>query len=116
MDLAAEVYRLTDDFPKHELYGLTSQIRRAAVSVLSNIAEGSSRDSTREFLYHVSIAAGSLAELEAQLLLSMRLEYAKGRETERLLAQTAEVGKMLRGLQRSLRSKASASTRRNPFD
>ena len=93
MDVAEEIYRITSSFPKHEIYGLTSQIRRAAVSVLSNIAEGSSRESTKEYLHHVSIAVGSLAELESQLLLAARLELANPGEIEAVLGRGASVGK-----------------------
>ena len=64
MDLVVRVYRLTQGFPTHELYGLTSQMRRAAVSIPSNIAEGHTRESSKEYLHHLSIAQGSLAELE----------------------------------------------------
>ncbi len=118
MEVAEEIYRITSSFPKHEIYGLTSQIRRAAVSVLSNIAEGSSRESTKEYLHHVSIAVGSLAELESQLLLAARLELANPGEIEAVLGRGASVGKMLRGLQRSLRAKLTnespRSVMRNP--
>ena len=75
MDLAAEIHRLTRSFPREELYGLTSQIRRAAVSVPSNIAEGQARQSTAEFRNFLSISQGSLAEVETQLLLAQRFQY-----------------------------------------
>ena len=104
-EVAAEVYRLTASFPKHELYGLSSQVQRAAVSVMSNIAEGSSRESTKEFLHYISIAIGSLAEMESQLLLAIKLNYGNAKQVEAVLARGAEVGKMFRGLQRSLRAK-----------
>jgi four helix bundle protein len=80
-------------------------MQRAAVSVPSNIAEGSSRDSTREYLKHLSIAVGSLAELETQLIIAHRLEYCAAEQQEALLAQLKEIGRMLSGLQRSLRAK-----------
>ena len=104
MDVAVGVYQLTAIFPKHEMYGLASQLQRAAVSIPSNIAEGNNRESTKEYLHHISIAAGSLAEMETQLLLATRLNYGNPQQIEELLAQADEVGRMLTGLQRSLRS------------
>jgi len=96
------VYRLTQDFPKRETYGLVSQMRRAAVSIASNIAEGHARDSTREYLHHISFARGSTAELETQLLLSIELGYLTAEEAERTLNECTEIGKMLRTIQESL--------------
>src|SRR6187401_1440650 len=75
IELSASIYQLTSGFPKEELYGLTSQMRRAAVSIPSNIAEGHSRESTKEYLHHLSFALGSLAELETQLVIAERLKY-----------------------------------------
>ena len=75
MDLVTQVYRLTRLFPREELYGLTNQIRRAAVSIPSNIAEGQARQSTAEFRNFLSIAQGSLAELETQILIAVNLNY-----------------------------------------
>ena len=75
MDLVADIYRASGGFPKAELYGLTNQIRRAAVSVPSNIAEGHARATTKEYLQHVGIAQASLAEIETQLLIAERLGY-----------------------------------------
>jgi four helix bundle protein len=78
LELAEKIYECTGSFPKSELFGLTSQMRRAAVSVPSNIAEGRTRSSTKEFLQFISIARGSLAELVTQLELAKRLGYANG--------------------------------------
>lgn len=77
MDLAYNLYSLTKDFPKEEVYGLTSQIRRSSVSIASNIAEGAARNSQKEFMQFLYISLGSISELEAQLLLAKRLNYLK---------------------------------------
>ena len=103
MDLAQLVYSATATFPTSEVFGLASQLQRAAVSVPSNIAEGHARESTKDFLRFISIAQGSLAELETQLLLARRLEYLDESKLLSLTAQTNEIGRMLRGLQRSLK-------------
>ena len=102
MDLAAEIHRLSKAFPREELYGLTSQIRRAAVSVPSNIAEGHARQSTAEFRNFLSISLGSLAEVDTQQLLAQRFEYLtpdQAKETEGLITQ---IGKMLHSLRNKL--------------
>ncbi len=75
MDLVEEIYRLTRTFPSHEVYGLTNQMRRAAVSIPSNIAEGHTREGSKEYLQYLSIAQASLAELETQLEIAVRLKY-----------------------------------------
>ena len=106
MDLAALIYELTRLFPKHEQYGLTSQLCRAAVSVPSNIAEGHARDSTKEYLHHVSFAMGSLAEVETQILLAERLGYVNSEISNSTITKTAELGRRLRALQQSLKTKA----------
>jgi four helix bundle protein len=103
MDLVAEVYRATEKFPQHEIYSLTNQIRREAVSIPSNIAEGQAHYSKAEFLHFLRHAAGSLAELETQLMLSECLGYGSVEIVEPLLAHTSEVGKLLNGLIRSLK-------------
>jgi four helix bundle protein len=105
MDLVEAVYRATVAFPKEEIYGLRSQIRRSAVSIPSNIAEGQARASTRDFLNFLSIARGSLCEMETQLLLAERLGYIKGRGGSALLDQAAEVGRLINGLSKSLASR-----------
>jgi four helix bundle protein len=105
MDIAEDVYRLTQNFPKEELYGVTSQMRRAATSVPANIAEGNARESTKEYLRYLSIAVASLAELETWLELSQRLQYGNENGRRTLMERIAEERRMLRGLQRSLRAK-----------
>lgn len=105
MDLVKRIYEISQTFPKEESYGLTSQIRRAAVSVPSNIAEGQGRDSTKEFLHHLSIAYGSLMEVETQILIAESLNYLKAEETKLILEQTAETGRLINGLIRSLKTK-----------
>lgn len=98
MILAEEVYRLVRLLPKEEIYSLSSQMRRAVVSIPSNIAEGQSRNSTREFANFLSIARGSNAELETQIDLCVRLGYIKGTQTETAVSLTEEVGRMLTAL------------------
>ena len=109
MGIVEEVYLLSRRFPKEEVYGLSAQMRRAAVSLPSNIAEGHARQSTREYLHHISIALGSLAELETQILIANRLGYLDDAAVELLLGQTTSLGKMLRALLRSLRARLSPS-------
>src|SRR5215213_7713830 len=103
MALVTAVYRATGDWPREELYGLTSQVRRAAVSIPSNLAEGHGRTGAREFARHVSIAYGSLCELETQVLIAEQLGCANADTSERLTAQIMEVRRLSRGLLRSLR-------------
>ena len=93
--LAKEVYRLTANFPKEETYGLVSQIRRAAVSIPSNIAEGAARNSNKEFIQSFYVSSGSLAESETQLLLSRELGFLKNEEINGNIEQ---IRKMLSGL------------------
>jgi len=109
--LVIEVYRDTDLFPKNEIYGLTGQIRRAAVSVVSNIAEGQGRKSRGEFEQFLGHAKGSLAELETQLLLAKALGYLQDDRANELLARSDAVSRLVNGLMRSLRAKASTEKR-----
>ncbi len=109
MDLVDEVHRLTKGFPREEVYGLSMQMRRAAVSVPSNIAEGHARQSTKEFLQFIAIALGSLAELETQLLIAARLGHLEESHLQSPLKLADSVGKMLRGLQKSLRRNLAPS-------
>lgn len=103
MDFTAEIYRVTRRFPKEELYGITSQLRRAAVSIPSNIAEGQGRQTTGEFRQFLGYARGSLLETETQIFLAERLEYLDHETAERLLRQAAEAGRILNGLMNSLK-------------
>ena len=105
IDLVCQVYGITKFFPKSEIYGLTSQLQRAAVSVPSNVAEGHARGSSREFLHFLTISLGSLAELETQLSIALHLKYVDNTVLEPVLYMCDELGKMLRALQRSLKAK-----------
>src|SRR5256885_337280 len=101
MDLVEDVYKASRDFPREEVYALTSQVR-AAVSVPSNIAEGQGRRSTPDFLRHLSIAYGSLLEVETQMLIAGRLSYLAGAKLDQVMERTSEVGRLLNGLMTSL--------------
>jgi four helix bundle protein len=102
MELAFEVYQLSKYFPKDELYGLTNQLRRAVVSIPSNIAEGKSRNSKAEYLHLISIAQGSLAETETQILLAIRLEYITEKQAKNCMGFQNEISKMLSTLRSKL--------------
>lgn len=102
MDLVQQVYQATKAFPKEEIYGLTNQVRRAAVSIPSNIAEGQARQSTAEFNNFLSIARGSLAEVETQLLIAARLNYLSQEQMIPIMALHQEVSKMLPALMSKL--------------
>lgn len=103
------VYLITREFPREEIYGLTSQLKRAAVSVPANIAEGSARSSTKEFLHFLTIASGSLAEAETLLKLSERLKMTQGAPVDELLNDADSIGRMLSGLKKSLRTRLQES-------
>ena len=103
MDLAEETCRVSVSFPKEETYGMTSQIRRASVSIAANIAEGYGRDNQRTFLHFLRISQGSLKELETHLLLAVRVGLANDTQVERSLGLCDEIGRMLRALMRSIR-------------
>ena len=109
MDLVEEVYRVSKTFPKEEVYGLSSQMRRSAISVPSNIAEGHCRNGRREFIHHLSIALGSLGELETQLMIAQRLGYVADPESSKLMALAAATARVLVGLMHSLERHAAAS-------
>ncbi|MEW6570586.1 MAG: four helix bundle protein [Nitrospirota bacterium] len=103
--LCVELYKITKNFPNEEKYGLTSQIRRAAISVPSNIAEGYGRKTTREYIQSLYIAYGSNCELETQILLSRDLGYIKDEKIEGLQKEIGEVERMLKALIKSLENK-----------
>ena len=105
MELVTFVYDLTKSFTREEIYGLTQQIRRAVVSVPSNIAEGQGRGSTKEFIRHLSIAYGSLMETETQALIAEMQSYIKPDESAEFLKRSAEVGRLVNGLLSSLERK-----------
>jgi len=104
MTLVGGVYRVTGDWPREELFGLTSQVRRAAVSVPANIAEGQGRSALKEYLHHLAIANGSLFEVETHLLIAQQLGYSDDATCMALAGQTSEVGRLLHGLMNSLSS------------
>jgi four helix bundle protein len=102
MEIVEEVYRASGAFPKSELYGLTNQIRRAAVSMPSNIAEGHSRATTKEYLRHVSIAQASLAEVETQLEIAARLQFVEMPVCTKVLGQVQSLRRQLYALRDAL--------------
>ncbi len=104
-ELALAVYEETSYFPVEEKYGITSQLRRASVSVPSNIAEGQGRNSKGEFLHHLFIALGSLKEVETQLLISETLGYLRSGRIIKLMKMSSEVGRLMNGLSRSLKNR-----------
>jgi len=98
MELVVSSYRVSKSFPKEERYGLTAQLRRAAVSIPSNIAEGHGRKHLGDYLHQLSVANGSLMELETQIEIARRLDYLRQADKETLMRQAANVGRMLAGL------------------
>ncbi|MGZ5436615.1 MAG: four helix bundle protein [Pyrinomonadaceae bacterium] len=103
MDLVEKVYLLTRSFPKQETYGLTSQLQRAAVSIPSNIAEGHTREHLKEYLHHLSMAQASLAELETQLEIALRLKYLTAGQLKELMDDSNSLGKQMYSLRNALR-------------
>ena len=110
IDLTALIYDLTAEFPKAEVYGLSSQMRRAAVSIASNIAEGSARGTRRDFKQFVLIAKGSTCELQTQLVIAGRMGFGSSAKLDRAEALSHEVGKMLAGLGQYLSKPAKKTT------
>lgn len=102
IDLATEIYSLTKGFPESEKFGLTSQLRRAAISVSSNIAEGSGRQSNPDFKKFLSYALGSLYEIESQIIIAKNLDYASTADIELIMNEVIEIQKMTHGLRSRL--------------
>ena len=98
MRLVTRIYEATRAFPRDELYGLTNQLRRSAVSVPSNIAEGQARFSRKEFHHFLSLARGSLVEIETQLIIAQNLGYLSPKQSQPVLSEAAELGRVLNGL------------------
>ena len=109
MDLVEEVYRLTRSFPRHEVYGLASQMQRAAVSIPSNIAEGHTREHRKEYLFHISTAQASLAELQTDLEIAMRLKYCLPDRANPMLERSASLSKQLYALRNALTRRGTAN-------
>jgi four helix bundle protein len=102
MELVVQVYQVSAGIPREEIYGLTSQVRRAAVSVPSNIAEGQGRGVGNEFRHHLRIAQGSLQETETQLMIAERLGFVTAQRLQSVMELANEVGRLLRGLHQSV--------------
>ena len=109
MDLVVEIYKISKLLPKEEVYGISDQLRRAAVSSPSNIAEGQSRNSAKEFIQFLSIARGSLAELETQLLICTKVNMLSEDNIAEAQNITTEVGKMIKGLMNKLNSQLTTN-------
>ena len=107
MELVFEIYRCTSNFPREEIFGLTSQLRRAAVSIASNIAEGKGRFSDRELSQFLAVARGSVFEIETQLAIALRLSFLSEPQSQQLLSRCAEVGRLLNGLIKAVRNPAA---------
>lgn len=103
IDLVVCSYKLTRKFPKNEVYGLSNQIQRSAVSIPANIAEGQSKRYIKKFIHHLSIAYGSLAELETHFEIAARLNYLSKQQLDNVLIKTSEIGRMLNGLSNSIK-------------
>jgi four helix bundle protein len=107
MKFVIQIYEVTQKFPTEERYGITNQLRRASVSVPSNIAEGQARFSQKEFHHFLSMARGSLVEIETQLLIAKDLKYIQSAKTDVLLAAADELGRVLNGLIASIKNRAA---------
>lgn len=103
VELAVMTYKITADFPKNQQYSLVSQMERAAVSISSNIAEGAGRKGTKEFIQYISIAKGSLYELETQLIIASKVSFISEQILNSITVKIEEVGRMLNGLTNSLK-------------
>ena len=102
MDLVVEIYGITKSFPRDEIFGLSSQLRRAAVSIPSNIAEGQGRGAGNDFSRYLRIAQGSLQEVQTQLVIAQRLGYMNERKAAETMQRADEVARLLRGLNKSV--------------
>ena len=102
IDFVTTVYKITEEYPKTEIYGLTNQVRRAVVSVPSNIAEGAARTSKKEFSHFLSISLGSISEVETQLIVSRNLNYITNEQLENMLSELIEIRKMIIGLKKTM--------------
>jgi four helix bundle protein len=109
VDIAVECYQLSRRLPRAEMYGLSSQIQRAAASIPANIAEGHGREHLGDYLHHLSVANGSLMELETHILIAVRLTYLNSDDVKPILLHSGEVGRMLSGLTSKLRTSRRAS-------
>lgn len=105
VDFVVMIYKMTENFPKEEKFGLTSQIRRAAVSIPANIAEGAARKSEKEFLQFLSISQGSASEVETELLIANRLNFLDKSDFEQLVNSLDDLGRMITGLSNHLKRK-----------
>ena len=110
LDLSVEIYEQTDNFPRREMYGLTAQLRGAAVSIVSNLGEGQGRLTLGEWRQFLSHARGSLFEVQAQLLVAKRLHYLNDEQASALRTRAAEVGRLLAGLIRYVRQRELATS------
>jgi four helix bundle protein len=110
MDLVEQIYHLTQSFPAQECYGLTSQMRRAAVSIPSNIAEGHTREHSKEYLHHLSMSQASLAELQTQVEIAGRLRYISPQAVNQSLEQAASLSRQLFALRNALLKRDNSPT------
>ncbi|HEX5690358.1 MAG TPA: four helix bundle protein [Roseiflexaceae bacterium] len=111
MELVTHVYQITSGFPREEMYGLSSQLRRAAVSIPSNIAEGHARESSKEYLNHLSMAQGSLAELQTQIEIALRLSFIEEQMADTILALAAALSRQIFALRNSIARKVEEGGR-----
>ncbi len=109
IELVEQVYQITNSFPREDQFGMTIQLRKAAVSIPSNIAEGQGRNTLGDFLHFLAVARGSLQELETQIVISERLHYLTANNREALFLKSSEVGRLINGLANSITPSNSAS-------
>jgi len=105
VEFTVEIYKITETFPKDERFGLTSQIRRASVSIAANIAEGAARKSSKEFLNFLSMSQGSASEVETEILIAFKLGYCSNVTYAEIMTRLGEIGRMITGLGSHLKSK-----------